>query len=83
MGGWERALATTFLWPGRCWKDALNSERKERWRCWREEKGVDCLLMVAKRGLWSVKGVQGWPSWKNLKCLTEGKAARSSLSKVE
>ncbi len=64
-GGRERASATTFLWPGRCWKDALNSERKERWRCWREEQGVDCLLMVAKRSLWLVKGVKGWPSRKN------------------
>ncbi len=33
MVGQERASSTTFLWPGRCWKDALNSERKERWRC--------------------------------------------------
>ncbi len=31
---------------------------------------MDCLLMVAKRGLWSVKRVKGRPSRKNLKCLT-------------
>ncbi len=41
------------------------------------------MLMGAKKGLWSVNRVKGWPSRKNLKCLTERKAARSSLSKVE
>ncbi len=52
------------------------------WAGVRKKKGVDCLLMAAKRGLWSMKRVKGRPSKKNLKCLTERKAARSSLSNL-
>ena len=51
MVGRESASATRLCWPGRWEKMALNSDRKERCLCWREEKGVDCLVMAETRGL--------------------------------
>jgi hypothetical protein len=40
VGGRERQSATMFSLPGRCTKLVVNSDRKDKWRCWREEKGV-------------------------------------------
>jgi hypothetical protein len=36
--GLERASATMFLVPGRWYNVLVNSERKDKWRCWQEEK---------------------------------------------
>ena len=81
--GRERTSATTFWEPGRWTKLVVNSERKERCLCWREEKGVLALEMAETKGLWSVNRVKGRPSRRKRKWRTERKAARSSLSKVE
>jgi hypothetical protein len=59
--GRDKASATTFLGPGRWEKEMENSERKERWRCWREEKGVPDLLIVVTKGSWSVKSMNWHP----------------------
>ncbi len=70
VGGRERQSATMFSLPGRCTKLVVNSDKKDKWRCWREENGVLFFEMAATRGLRSVNRVKGLPSKKNRKCLT-------------
>jgi hypothetical protein len=75
-----RATSRTQL---RWTKLVVNSERKERCLCLREEKGVMDLEMAETKGFWSVKRVKRRHSRRKRKWRTERKAARNSLSKVE
>jgi hypothetical protein len=82
-GGRLKASATMFSWPGVCLMSDVNSAMKESCRCWRPEHGGMVRNRDVTSGLWSVSKRNCCPSSKNLKCLTELKAASSSLSKVE
>ncbi len=79
-----KVSTTTFSWPGVCLMSDVNSVMKESCRCWQAvHRGVVRNRDVTS-GLWSVSRRNCHPSiCKNLKCLTELKAASNSLSKVE
>jgi hypothetical protein len=60
--GLERKSATRLANPGRWDRCTSNSDRKERCRCWQEEKRVEALESAETRVLLSVKSVKGQSS---------------------
>ena len=62
----EKASAAALALPGTLWREQLNSDIADRWRC---DTRSDCLTKAWTRGRWSVLMLKETPSRKCLKCL--------------
>ena len=71
LEGWNKESATTFLEPGTWTIILVNSEILDRWGCCLADQGGEERKRASVRGLYSVKRVNSWASWRKQKWRTE------------
>ena len=79
----ERVSATEFCLPDMCWKEQLNSEMHDSWRCCLFDARSVCFVKAWTRGRWSVLILNSSASSRCLKCLVVRKITNSYLSNVK
>ena len=64
---WERASATTLLFPATCFTSVVYAEMALKWRCCLPDQGCFVLLKAKVKVLWSMYTAKTQPSKRYLK----------------